>query len=94
MEGQAVLGHTAHAGVHLVGEVAGLMVSLGTYSLGQVVIHLEVERLNTSDVRTLRIYKSRGSAYAEGRQAFEVNDDGIQFLGSYDAEPRIDNEAT
>jgi len=78
---------------------------VGEYSLPQdldlpelavadVVIHLEVERLNTSDVRTLRIYKSRGSAYTEGRQAFEVNDDGIQFLGSYDAEPRIDNEAT
>ena len=78
---------------------------VGEYSLPQdldlpelavadVVIHLEVERLTTSDVRTLRIYKSRGTAYTEGRHAFEVNGDGIQFLGCYDSETRDENEAT
>ena len=67
---------------------------LGEYSLpkdldlpemavADVVIYLELERLITSDLRTLRIYKARGSPYKDGRQAFYLDDDGIQFLGSY-----------
>ena len=67
---------------------------LGEYSLPQdldlpemavadVIIYLEVERLTTSDLRTLRIYKARGGPYKDGRQAFYVDDDGIQFVGSY-----------
>ena len=51
---------------------------LGEYSLPQdldlpelavadVVIYLELERLITSDLRTLRIYKARGGTYKEGR---------------------------
>ena len=51
-------------------------------AMADVVIYLEVERLVASDLRTLRIYKMRGSKYVEGRQAFYVNDDGIQFLGA------------
>ena len=51
-------------------------------AMADVVIYLEVERLVASDLRTLRIYKMRGSKYVEGRQAFFVDDDGIQFLGS------------
>ena len=67
---------------------------LGEYSLprdldlpelavADVVIYLEVERLTASDLRTLRIYKTRGSGYAEGRQAYTLNSDGIAFVGSY-----------
>ena len=45
-----------------------------------------VERLISSDLRTLRIYKSRGGAYKDGRQAYCLDDDGIQFAGSYAGE--------
>ena len=51
-------------------------------AMADVVIYLEVERLVASDLRTLCIYKMKGSKYVEGRQAFYVNDDGIQFLGA------------
>jgi len=71
---------------------------LGEYSLprdldlpelavADVVIYLEVERLTSSDLRTLRIYKTRGSGYAEGRQAYTVNSDGIAFVGGYEDQP-------
>ena len=71
---------------------------LGEYSLprdldlpelvvADVVIHLEVERLTGSDLRTLRIYKTRGGGYMEGRQAYTVNSDAIAFVGSYQAQP-------
>ena len=43
-----------------------------------------------SDLRTLRIYKMRGSKYVEGRQAFSVNNDGIQFLGVSSERSEID----
>jgi circadian clock protein KaiC len=46
-------------------------------AMADVVIYLEVERLVAADLRTLRIYKMRGSKYVEGRQVFYVNDDGI-----------------
>ena len=52
-------------------------------AVADVIIHLEVERLAMEDLRTLRIYKSRGQAYVEGRHAYVVNDDGIQFIGDY-----------
>ena len=52
-------------------------------AVADVVIYLEVERLMASDLRTLRIYKTRGSGYAEGRQAYTVNSDGIAFVVSY-----------
>ena len=58
--------------------------------MADVVIYLEVERLVASDLRTLRIYKMRGSKYVEGRQAFYVNDDGIQFLGRPTEQREID----
>jgi len=78
---------------------------LGEYSLprdldlpelavADVVIYLEIERLTASDLRTLRIYKTRGSAYVEGRQAFTVNSDGIAFVGSYQSQPDEDAPAT
>lgn len=71
---------------------------LGEYSLprdldlpelvvADVVIHLEVERLTGSDLRTSRIYKTRGGGYMEGRQAYTVNSDAIAFVGSYQAQP-------
>ena len=50
--------------------------------MADLVVYLEVERLVSSDLRTLRIYKMRGGKYTEGRQAFHVTTDGIQFLGS------------
>ena len=67
---------------------------LGEYSLPQdlglpemavadVIIYLELERLTTSDLRTLRIHKARGGPYKDGRQAYYLDDDGIRFLGSY-----------
>ena len=70
---------------------------LGEYSLpkdldlpelavADLVIYLEVERLATSDLRTLRIYKSRGGGYSEGRQAFSIGEDGIQFVSSIQEE--------
>ena len=59
-------------------------------AMADVVIYLEVERLVASDLRILRIYKMRGSKYVEGRQAFYVNNDGIQFLGGSPEQPEID----
>ena len=59
-------------------------------AMADVVIYLEVERLVASDLQTLRIYKMRGSKYVEGRQAFYVNNDGIQFLGASPEPPKID----
>ncbi len=56
--------------------------SLPELAVADVVIYLEVERMVSSDLRTLRIYKMRGGSYIEGRQAFSVNDEGIQFVGS------------
>jgi circadian clock protein KaiC len=50
-------------------------------AMADVVIYLEVERQATSEVRTLRVYKLRGGSYTEGRQAFNITDDGIRFLG-------------
>ncbi len=58
--------------------------------MADVVIYLEVERLVASDLRILRTYKMRGSKYVEGRQAFYVNNDGIQFLGGSPEQPEID----
>ena len=51
-------------------------------AMADVIIYLEVDRLVSADLRTLRIYKMRGGKYVEGRQAFQVDDDGIRFLGS------------
>ena len=56
-------------------------------AVADVVIYLEVERLTSSDLRTLRIYKTRGSGYTEGRQAYTVNSDGIAFVGGYEDQP-------
>ncbi len=67
---------------------------LGAYTLPQdldlpelavadVVIYLELERLTTSDLRTLRVYKARGASFQEGRQAFSIDDGGIHFVGGY-----------
>lgn len=50
-------------------------------AMADVVIYLEVDRLVSADVRTLRVYKVRGGSYTEGRQAFNITDDGISFLG-------------
>ena len=71
---------------------------LGEYSLprdldlpelavADVVIYLEIERLTSQDLRTLRIYKTRGSAYTEGRQAYTITSDGISFTGVYQGQP-------
>lgn len=51
-------------------------------AVADVVVYLEVERMATSDLRTLRIYKRRGGSFNEGRHAFFITDEGIQFLGS------------
>lgn len=59
-------------------------------AMADLVIYLEVERLVTSDLRTLRIYKMRGGQYTEGQWAFRINDDGIQFLGSPSEQPEAD----
>ena len=78
---------------------------LGEYSLprdldlpemavADVVIYLEVERLTASDLRTLRIYKARGSGYAEGRQAYTISSDGIAFVGSHQGLREEDAPAT
>ena len=59
-------------------------------AMAGVVIYLDVERLVASDLRTLRFYKTRGSKYVEGRQAFY--DDGVQFIGGSPEQPEIDPE--
>ena len=59
-------------------------------AMADLVIYLEVDRLVSTDLRTLRIYKMRGGKYTEGRQAFQVTNDGILFLGSSTAQPGID----
>jgi circadian clock protein KaiC len=51
-------------------------------SMADVVIYLEVERQTTTEVRTLRVYKVRGGPYLEGRHAFYITDDGIQFAAT------------
>lgn len=51
-------------------------------AVADVVVYLEVERMVNSDLRTLRIYKRRGGYFTEGRQAFFITDEGIQFVGS------------
>ena len=56
--------------------------ALPELAVADVVVYLEVERMVSSDLRTLRIYKLRGGSYTEGRQAFSVTDDGIQSFGS------------
>jgi KaiC/GvpD/RAD55 family RecA-like ATPase len=50
-------------------------------AMADAVIYLEVDRLVSADVRTLRVYKVRGGSYTEGRQAFNITDNGISFLG-------------
>ena len=71
---------------------------LGEYSLpmdldlpelavADVVVYLEVERMTSRDVRTLRIYKTRGSSHTEGRQAYTITSDGISFTGNYQGQP-------
>ncbi len=78
---------------------------LGEYSLprdldlpelavADVVIYLEVERLTAMDLRTLRIYKTRGSGHAEGRQAYTVDSDGITFVGVLQSQPSEDVPVT
>ena len=59
-------------------------------AMADVVIYLEIDRLVSSDLRTLRIYKMRGGKYTEGRQAFQVNGDGIQFLARSMDQPEGD----
>lgn len=59
-------------------------------AMADVIIYLEVDRLVASDLRTLRIYKMRGGKYVEGRQAFNVSNDGIRFLGSSPEQPQAD----
>jgi len=44
----------------------------------------------STDLRTLRIYKMRGGKYIEGRQAFQVTNDGIVFLGGSPEQAGID----
>lgn len=51
-------------------------------AMADVAIYLEVDRQTSSEVRTLRVYKVRGAPYLEGRHAFYVTDDGIQFAAS------------
>jgi circadian clock protein KaiC len=51
-------------------------------SMADVAIYLEVERQPSAETRTLRVYKVRGGPYLEGRHAFYVTDDGIQFAAS------------
>lgn len=51
-------------------------------AVADVVVYLEVERMVSSDVRTLRIYKKRGGFFTEGRHAFFITDEGLQFAGS------------
>lgn len=48
-------------------------------SMADVAIYLEVERQPSAETRTLRVYKARGGPYQEGRHAFYITDDGIQF---------------
>ena len=55
--------------------------NLPEMAVADVIIYLEVERLTASDLRTLRIYKMRGGKYTPGRQAFDIDDEGIHFLG-------------
>ena len=57
--------------------------NLPEFAMADLVIYLEVDRQVSSDVHTLRIYKMRGGRFTDGRHAFEVNEDGIQFLGEY-----------
>ncbi|MCH8351872.1 MAG: DUF2075 domain-containing protein [Chloroflexi bacterium] len=61
-------------------------------AMADLVIYLEVDRLVSTDLRTLRIYKMRGGKYIEGRQAFQVTNDGIMFLGSSPEQGGIDLE--
>jgi KaiC/GvpD/RAD55 family RecA-like ATPase/CheY-like chemotaxis protein len=56
---------------------------LPEFAMADAVIYLEMERLTSSDLRTLRVYKMRGGRYVEGRQAFHIDDDGIHFIGAY-----------
>lgn len=51
-------------------------------AVADVVIYLEVEREAVSEVRFLRVYKTRGGPYMEGRHAFYINQNGIQFVGT------------
>ncbi|MCH7714244.1 MAG: hypothetical protein IIC99_11545 [Chloroflexi bacterium] len=56
---------------------------LPEFAMADLVIYLETDRQVSADVRTLRIYKMRGGRFTEGRHAFEVGEDGIQFIGAY-----------
>lgn len=58
-----------------------------------VVRYLAVERLTSSDLRVLRIYKTRGSGYTKGRQAFIVTSDGIASASSYQSQPEVQTPA-
>ena len=53
---------------------------LPEFAMADAILHLEVERNVTSDSRALRIYKMRGSPYSEGRVAFTITADGMQFV--------------
>lgn len=66
----------------LVGEYAlPSDLALPELAVADVVVYLEIERMVSYDLRTLRIYKLRGGSYSEGRQAFNITDDGIQLIG-------------
>ena len=56
---------------------------LPEFAMADLVIYLEVDRQVSADVRTLRIHKMRGGRFTDGRHAFEVGEDGIQFIGAY-----------
>ena len=53
---------------------------LPEFAMADVVLYLDVETQPGSDVRTLRIYKFRGGPYVQGRTAFTITGEGIQFV--------------
>ena len=53
--------------------------TLPEFAMADVVIDLEVDRQAAYEMRTLRLYKLRGSSYKAGGFSFSINHDGIQF---------------
>lgn len=48
--------------------------------MADLLLHLDVERAVHADIRTLRVYKARGGPYVEGRHAYRITDEGIEFV--------------
>ena len=52
---------------------------LPEFAMADLVIHLDVERQRGADLRSLRIFKHRGTSHEQGSLPFVITGNGLQF---------------